>query len=126
MPYALCSTNMRIEVPSSSSPPAASKPEPTDLQVLGALFDLKDKKNVNQRFNRLSAKMGWFKTADDGPSTFGQDWRKQQGWKGDWPEAGKFGKWGAVFVKIRRDKKNMPCAFCQYTVSRFCRVVFLI
>ncbi|KAK8024016.1 hypothetical protein PG993_012082 [Apiospora rasikravindrae] len=30
----------------------------------------------------------------------------------------KFGVWGAVFVKIRRDKKNMPYAFCQYTNDR--------
>ncbi|KAK8070861.1 hypothetical protein PG997_011064 [Apiospora hydei] len=30
----------------------------------------------------------------------------------------KFGEWGAVFVKIRRDKKNMPYAFCQYTNDR--------
>lgn len=30
-----------------------------------------------------------------------------------------FGEYGAVFIKIRRDKDNMPYAFCQYTVSNF-------
>ncbi|KAK8086426.1 hypothetical protein PG994_001400 [Apiospora phragmitis] len=40
---------------------AASKPDPVDWQALGALFDLKDKKNVMQRFNRLCAKFGFFK-----------------------------------------------------------------
>ena len=29
-----------------------------------------------------------------------------------------FSQYGIVFVKIRRDSRNMPFAFCQYTVSR--------
>ncbi|KAK7974345.1 hypothetical protein PG989_016193 [Apiospora arundinis] len=29
-----------------------------------------------------------------------------------------FGKFGAVFIKIRRDKDNMPFAFRQYTIRR--------
>ncbi|KAK8079116.1 hypothetical protein PG994_002923 [Apiospora phragmitis] len=44
--------------------------------------------------------------------------RRRHDRQGDWPDAGvtdKFGQWEAVFVKIRRDKKNMPYAFCQYT-----------
>ncbi len=28
-----------------------------------------------------------------------------------------FRRYGTVFVKIRRDPKNMPYAFCQFTVS---------
>lgn len=28
-----------------------------------------------------------------------------------------FSKFGEVFVKIRRDNRNMPFAFCQFTVS---------
>lgn len=28
-----------------------------------------------------------------------------------------FSQYGIVFVKIRRDSRNMPFAFCQYTVS---------
>jgi hypothetical protein len=28
-----------------------------------------------------------------------------------------FSEYGIVFVKIRRDPKQMPFAFCQYTVS---------
>ena len=28
-----------------------------------------------------------------------------------------FSHYGPVWVKIRRDGKNMPFAFCQYTVS---------
>jgi hypothetical protein len=28
-----------------------------------------------------------------------------------------FREYGMVFVKIRRDAKNMPFAFCQYAVS---------
>lgn len=28
-----------------------------------------------------------------------------------------FSKFGVVYVKIRRDTRNMPFAFCQYTVS---------
>ena len=28
-----------------------------------------------------------------------------------------FSQFGIVFVKIRRDSRNMPFAFCQYTVS---------
>ncbi|KAK8030002.1 hypothetical protein PG993_011293 [Apiospora rasikravindrae] len=28
------------------------------------------------------------------------------------------GEWSAAFVKFRRDKKNMPYAFCQYTNDR--------
>lgn len=28
-----------------------------------------------------------------------------------------FSQFGTVFVKIRRDAKNMPFAFCQFTVS---------
>lgn len=30
-----------------------------------------------------------------------------------------FSDYGTVFVKIRRDQKNMPFAFCQYTVRTF-------
>lgn len=29
-----------------------------------------------------------------------------------------FSKFGVVFVKIRRDPRNMPFAFCQFTVGR--------
>lgn len=36
----------------------------------------------------------------------------------------KFGNFGTCFVKIRRDKKNMPFAFVQYTVSRFDKYYF--
>lgn len=28
-----------------------------------------------------------------------------------------FGQYGAVYVKIRRDQRNMPFAFCQFTVG---------
>lgn len=28
-----------------------------------------------------------------------------------------FSEYGKVYVKIRRDAKHMPFAFCQYTVS---------
>lgn len=28
-----------------------------------------------------------------------------------------FSEYGTVFVKIRRDARNMPFAFCQFTVS---------
>src|ERR1700712_1354283 len=30
-----------------------------------------------------------------------------------------FREYGVVFVKIRRDRQNMPFAFCQYMVSNF-------
>ncbi|KAK7948822.1 uncharacterized protein PG986_009708 [Apiospora aurea] len=39
---------------------AAAKPDPIDWQALGAQFGLHNKKNVNQRFNRLCAKLNWF------------------------------------------------------------------
>ncbi|KAK8129691.1 hypothetical protein PG999_002071 [Apiospora kogelbergensis] len=45
---------------------AASKPEPINIEALGAQFGLKDRKNVMQRFNRLADKFGWFKAEMSG------------------------------------------------------------
>ncbi|KAK8093935.1 hypothetical protein PG997_000620 [Apiospora hydei] len=42
---------------------AAAKPDPIAWQALGAQFGLHNKKNVNQRFNRLCAKLNWFSAA---------------------------------------------------------------
>ena len=36
----------------------------------------------------------------------------------------KFTPFGTCFVKIRRDKKNMPFAFIQFTVGRFDKYYF--
>ena len=48
----------------------ASKPQPVDVAALGAMFELKDKKTVMQRFNRICDKFGWFKAQPaEGPST---------------------------------------------------------
>ncbi|KAK8037177.1 hypothetical protein PG991_001491 [Apiospora marii] len=52
----------------------SSKPQVTDVAALGAAFDLKDKKTVMQRFNRLCDKFGLFKAQPaaanaEGPST---------------------------------------------------------